>query len=90
MDKALQTVLADTPLIKNLENDPYMNILLDGKANLEEVFAEIDVKVVRDELAKAQQDFNKIPVKLRKIISHAQLPERVAEMLKVPKMANAT
>jgi len=90
MDKALQTVLADTPLIKNLENDQYMNILLDGKANLEEVFAEIDVKVVRDELAKAQQDFNKIPVKLRKIISHAQLPEMVAEMLKVPKMANAS
>jgi hypothetical protein len=90
MDKTLQTVLADTPLIKNLDNDQYMNILLDGKANLEEVFAEIDVKVVRDELAKAQQDFNKIPVKLRKIISQAQLPERVAEMLKVPEMAKAS
>ena len=90
MDKALQTVLADTPLIKNLENDQYMNILLDGKSNLEEVFAEIDIKMVRNELAKAQQDFNKIPVKLRKIISHAQLPEMVAEMLKVPEMANAS
>jgi hypothetical protein len=87
MNKALQTVLADTPLVKNLENDEYMNILLDGKANLEEVFAEIDVKLVRDELAKAQQDFNKIPVKLRKIISRPELPEMVAEMLRVPKMA---
>ena len=87
MNKALQTVLADTPLVKNLENDQYMTILLDGKSNLEEVFAEIDIKMVRHELAKAQQDFNKIPVKLRKIISCAELPEMVAEMLNVPKMA---
>ena len=86
MNKALQTVLADTPLIKNLENDQYMHILLDGKANLEEVFAEIDIKAVWDEQAKAQQDFNKIPVKLRKIISRPELPEMVAEMLRVPRM----
>lgn len=86
MNKALQTVLADTPLVKNLQNAQYMDILLNGKSTLEEVFAEIDIKRVRDELAKAQQDFNKIPVKLRKIVSHTKLPEMIAEMLNVPKM----
>lgn len=41
MHRALQAMLADTPLIKNLDNPEYMEILLDGKANLEELFAEL-------------------------------------------------
>ena len=41
MCRTLQTMLADTPLIKNLDNPDYMKILLDGKASLEELFAEI-------------------------------------------------
>jgi hypothetical protein len=87
MYKAFQNLLADTPLIKNLENEPYMKILLDGKSDLEELFAEIDSNMVRDQLAKAQHDPNKIPVKLRKIISLTKLPEMIADMLNVPKMA---
>ena len=41
----LQTMLADTPLVKNLDNDEYMKILLDGKTKLEELFtgAELDI-----------------------------------------------
>lgn len=41
MRRALQAMLADTPLVKNLDNPHYMKILLDGKANLEELFAEL-------------------------------------------------
>ena len=41
MCRTLQTMLADTPLIKNLDNPDYMKILLDGKASLEELFAEL-------------------------------------------------
>jgi hypothetical protein len=41
MCRALQAMLADTPLVKNLDNPDYMKILLDGKANLEELFAEL-------------------------------------------------
>jgi len=41
MHRALQAMLADTPLIKNLDNPDYMEILLDGKANLKELFAEL-------------------------------------------------
>ena len=35
-------MLADTPLVKNLDNPSYMKILLAGKANLVELFAELD------------------------------------------------
>lgn len=38
----LYTMLAETPLIKNLDNPEYMEILLDGKGSLEELFASLD------------------------------------------------
>ncbi len=34
--KTLRTMLADTPLVKNLQNDEYMKILLNDKSSLEE------------------------------------------------------
>jgi len=42
MHRALQTMLADTPLVKNLSNPHYMHILLDGRPNLEALFADLD------------------------------------------------
>jgi len=68
MTKMLQTILADTPLVKNLENPEYMKILLNGKTNLEERFAEIDAKIVRYEVKKAKQKNEKIPIKIKKMI----------------------
>jgi hypothetical protein len=43
MRKRLQTMLADTPLVKNLSNPDYMDILLDDKSSLEELFASIEM-----------------------------------------------
>jgi len=51
MHRALQTMLVDTPLVKNLDNPDYMKILLDGKENLEELFAEM-----RKSLAEGKDD----------------------------------
>ena len=49
MTRALNSMLADTPLVKNLDNPEYMEILLDGKANLEELFSEIDCMQIEKE-----------------------------------------
>jgi len=38
----LHAMLADTPLVKNLDNPDCMEIHLDGKSGLEELFAGID------------------------------------------------
>ena len=43
MQRAMQAMLADTPLVKNLNNPAYTKVLLDGKVNLEELFAEVAV-----------------------------------------------
>ena len=50
-------MLANTPLVKNLKNEEYMKILLNGKSNLEDLFAEIDAADIRNELKIAQNTF---------------------------------
>ena len=61
-------MLADTPLIKNLENPDYVKIILDGNETLEKRFAEIDAKLVREQLRKTQAECDRVPSKIRKII----------------------
>src|SRR3989337_1156623 len=52
----LQNMLAQTPLVRNLQNPEYMKIVLDGKTAIEEVFAEIEITRLREELKNAQQN----------------------------------
>jgi hypothetical protein len=50
MKKRLQTMIAETPLVKNLENPEYMKILLGDKKSLAECFAEIDYDKVKKKI----------------------------------------
>lgn len=75
LGKVLRTMLANTPLVKNLQNGEYMNILLDGKSNLEEVFSEIDSSDVRNEMKKSQDHVEKIPPQLKKLTNIKTYPE---------------
>lgn len=61
MCKKLQSMIADTPLVKNLDNPEYIDIILNGKESLEEAFAEISQQEVMKKMNEAQKDENKIP-----------------------------
>lgn len=80
----LQNMLAQTPLVKNLQNPEYMKILLDGKTSIEELFAEIEITRLRQELQNAQQNPEKIPAKIKSIIDEPKYPEKLANILKKP------
>jgi len=80
MSKKLSTMLAQTPLVKNLENEKYLRIILNGKASLAELFSEIDTKIVQEELRKSQKDSEKIPAKIRGIIKNSDLPQIVTTL----------
>ncbi|MBA7556098.1 hypothetical protein ES705_48796 [subsurface metagenome] len=80
LGKRMQTILANTPYIKNLDNPEYMKIILDGKETLEERFAEIDIKIVRKELLELEQDSAKIPRAIKKIIKMPDLPEALVAL----------
>jgi len=63
----LRTMLAETPLVRNLQNQNYIKILLDCISTIEDVFAEIDIDNLRKEFRKAQNDTEKIPAKLKSL-----------------------
>lgn len=80
--RMLRTMLAETPLVRNLQNPNYMKILLNGKTTLEEVFAEIDIDTLRKEFRKAQCDPEKIPAKLKALIATPDYPGKLIEMIR--------
>lgn len=79
--RMLRTMLAETPLVRNLENPDYMKILLNGKASIEEVFAEIEINTLREAFRNAQDTPEKIPSKLKPLIAMADFPEKLLNML---------
>jgi len=80
LDKTLTGMLADTPLVRNLKNQDYVDILLKGKSSLESRFAEIDILQVREEEKKNAQRWRKYPKKMRKLFKIDQLPQKLVKM----------
>ena len=69
ISRLLQSMIADTPLVRNLENPGYLKTLLNGQASLEERFAQIDAQTVREELRTVQGSLEKVPPKIRQLIA---------------------
>jgi len=80
MNRTLQTMLADTPLAKNLQNESYMKILLNGKPTLEALFANIDITLVRKQLSNSQSSWERIPAKIKKIISQPEFVQAITHI----------
>jgi uncharacterized protein YbaR (Trm112 family) len=78
--RMLRVILAETPLVRNLENPHYMQILLNGKPSLEAVFAEIEIDTLRKAFREAQEDPERIPAKLKPIIALPDFPEQLVSM----------
>ena len=69
-------------MVKNLENPAYMKILLNGKASLEAVFAEIDINTFREAFKEAQDVPEKIPAKLKALAEMVNFPEMLFKIVK--------
>jgi hypothetical protein len=79
--RMLRTILAETPLVQNLQNPHYMTILLSDKDSLEKVFAEIAIDTLRKAFREAQDDPERIPAKLKPIIAMPDFPEKLVSMV---------
>ena len=88
LTKTLKTMLAQTPLIKNLENPRYMEIILNGKATLAERFAEIDVVQVRKAFAEEQRATQHTPKGMAEVFKIPHLPRRLSKI--TPKTASGS
>jgi hypothetical protein len=77
ISRLLQSMIADTPLVRNLENPGYLKTLLNGQATLEERFAQIEAETVREELRTVQGSLEKVPPKIRQLIALPAFPEAI-------------
>ncbi len=84
MNKVLQTMLADTLLVKNVQNPDYMKSLLHGRESLEQVFADIDERLVRSTAKEAGVNLETIPPRLHKIIRNPELPQMIRGLFRKP------
>ena len=80
LSKSLKAMLADTPLVKNLDNAEYLEILLNGKKNLAERFADIDIALVRTGLQKGDEAARKYPKGMAKIFKISDLPKKIGQI----------
>ncbi len=79
-NKTLKTILADTLLIRNLKNDEYLRIILNGCFTLAERFSHIDDKIAREQLRAAENNHEKIPKEVKLIIKQPDLPEKISAL----------
>lgn len=79
--RMLRTMLAETPLVHNLPNPEYMKILLKNKTSLEELFVEIEIDTLRDELRKTQFSPEKVPIKIKRLIAVPDYPDKLVRMV---------
>jgi len=77
LTRTLTTLFAQTPLVKNLENPQYMEIILNAKATLAERFAEVDVDQVRKLFAEEQKVTKKYPKRMGAVFKINHLPRRL-------------
>lgn len=81
MGKMLQTILADTPLVKNLQNPSYMEVLLNGKPTLEAAFAQIDAQDARRAMTNMEQSNERVPKPIQKMITQPAFPVTLKNIL---------
>ncbi len=80
MSKLLKSLLADTPLVQNLKNAEYMEIILNGCPNLAERFAKIDAHLVQQKMIEANNDSEKILPAIRKLIKNSDLTMKISSL----------
>lgn len=77
LNRTLVSMMADTPLVKNLKNRHYFEIILEGKKNLAERFAAINHGLVCKTLEEEQKAIQKYPKHMAKLFKIPHLPSKI-------------
>ncbi|RLC29278.1 MAG: transposase [Deltaproteobacteria bacterium] len=80
LNKVLKAILADTPLVQNLQNSEYVEIILNGCSSLAERFAQIDTCLVQKEMEKAKNSNEKILPAIRKLTKDSDLTIKISSL----------
>lgn len=80
LKRPIGAMLPDTVLVKNLENEEYLKMLLQGTSGLEERFAQIDSHLFIREFAKMRSHSKKIPTDAKKLIKEDHALEKIENL----------
>jgi len=70
--RTIKGIVADTLLIRNLKDKKYMEMILGEKDKIEEVFAEVDVEIIRKKLKEHKLYNEKIPAKIKTLLQKGE------------------
>ena len=73
-------MMPGTVLVKNLEKEDYLKILIEGTSGLEERFAQIDSHLFIREFSKMKSHNKKVPANVKKLIKENQALEKIEKM----------
>ena len=82
LSRVIKAMLADTPLVKNLSNPEYVEIILNGHDTLEDRFAEIDKELVREQMKKAKGEGHMSP-KMKKVLRKSDFVSLLGKRQKI-------
>lgn len=80
LNKVLKAMLAETPLVQNLRNNEYMDIVLDGCSNLAERFSQIDASLVQKEMEAAKMNYERILPSIKKLSRDCDLAKKISTL----------
>ena len=66
--RTIQRMVKDTPLIRNWQNDNFMQMILENKKSEVELFSEIDCKKVQEKIKISKEVNQKTPKIINKIL----------------------
>ena len=69
VERMLKAMSEDTPLVMNLKNEDFMEVLLAGKSNLPQRFADIDPNTVRREMNRSLRRHKTASARLKKVVN---------------------
>jgi len=69
IERMLGAISEDTPLVMNLKNEDFMKVLLAGKNNLPQRFADVDPETVRRQMSRSTQQDKTASARLRKVVN---------------------
>ena len=89
LSKVLKTALADTPLVQNLKNSEYMEIILNGCSSLAERFSQIDAHLVQKKMENAKNSKERILPTIKKLIRDFDLTTKISALFSSNSKMNA-
>jgi len=78
--RSLTAMLPGTVLVKNLDNEDYLELLLDGTSGLEERFSQIDSRLFLQEFSEMKSLNRRIPTDAKKLIKEEQALNKIEKL----------